>query len=280
MGKSNSFRYVYEQTLAQKPLHQVSEARKANGVVLAEEFLVGPLVSVEAITYKGKTTILGITNRTLGSLPYFVEVSYSAPVNLGINFDSELKSIAQKLLGSLEVDYGAAHIEYILTKNGPILVEINPRLGGGMIEPMISESFNDDIYIPLMDIALGKEPRIPSTPVKATSTFEPEVRDGNLYSRGASDNKGQLWLYITLLNALRKLNASPPFNIQFVIDGEEEIGSPNFDSFLDGYKEQLRADFILISDTAMLSEDKPSIYVGLRGLLDFDIIVMNLEKEV
>ncbi|MED0658299.1 ATP-grasp domain-containing protein [Anoxybacillus ayderensis] len=152
--------------------HEIhKEASKVNGVVLAEEFLIGPLVSVESITYKGETKILGITNRILGSLPYFVEVGYTFPIKLGDYLEGELADITYRLLESLEVDYGATHIEYILTNKGPVLVEINPRLGGGMLGPMISESFNDDIYLPLLDIALGREPRIPHAPVKASSTF-------------------------------------------------------------------------------------------------------------
>lgn len=110
--------------------------------------------------------------------------------------------------------------------------------------------------------------------------FEPEIRNGNIYARGASDNKGQLWIHITLLDALVKAKGILPFNVKIVIDGEEEIGSPNFLSFLKSYKERLDADFVLISDTAMLSEDQPSVCVGLRGLLGFDIIVDGPSKDL
>ena len=95
--------------------------------------------------------------------------------------------------------------------------------------------------------------------------FEPEVRDGKIYARGADDDKGQLFMHVKafeLMNATGTL----PCNVKFMIEGEEEIGSPSLKKFCKENKELLKADIILISDTTMIAQDIPSITVGLRGL--------------
>lgn len=95
--------------------------------------------------------------------------------------------------------------------------------------------------------------------------FEPEVRDGKIYARGADDDKGQLFMHVKafeLMNASGTLNC----NVKFMIEGEEEIGSPSLKKFCKENKELLKADVILISDTTMIARDIPSITVGLRGL--------------
>jgi len=95
--------------------------------------------------------------------------------------------------------------------------------------------------------------------------FEPEIRDGKIYARGADDDKGQLFMH---LKAFEMMNASGtlPCNVKFMIEGEEEIGSPSLKQFCKEHKDLLKADVILISDTTMIAQDIPSITVGLRGL--------------
>jgi len=95
--------------------------------------------------------------------------------------------------------------------------------------------------------------------------FEPEIRDGKIYARGADDDKGQLFMH---LKAFEMMNATGtlPCNVKFMIEGEEEIGSPSLKQFCKEHKDLLKADVILISDTTMIAQDIPSITVGLRGL--------------
>ena len=95
--------------------------------------------------------------------------------------------------------------------------------------------------------------------------FEPEIRDGKIYARGADDDKGQLFMHV---KAFEMMNATGtlPCNVKFMIEGEEEIGSPSLKQFCKEHKELLKADIILISDTTMIAQDIPSITVGLRGL--------------
>lgn len=98
-----------------------------------------------------------------------------------------------------------------------------------------------------------------------TSPFEPVVRDGRIWGRGADDDKGQMFMHIKALEIMDR-TGSLPCNVKFMIEGEEEIGSASLEKFCIDQKEVLSADVILISDTTMISADIPSITSGLRGL--------------
>lgn len=100
--------------------------------------------------------------------------------------------------------------------------------------------------------------------------FEPTVRDGALYARGASDDKGQVLAHLEAAAACSATGGSP-VNIVYVLEGEEEIGSPNLDAWLEAHAESLRADVALISDTAFVARGRPSIVYGLRGLAYMEI---------
>lgn len=141
------------------------------GKVLLEEFVKGPLYSIEAITFEGQTTILGMTDRLLGNQPYFVEVGYSFPVSLDGPTSQIVSNMLIDLLRAMGVSYGTTHTEFILSERGPVIVEINPRLGGGLLGPMISESYDFDIYEQIIRVALGKTPEIPPKPVRGTSAY-------------------------------------------------------------------------------------------------------------
>jgi acetylornithine deacetylase/succinyl-diaminopimelate desuccinylase-like protein len=106
-----------------------------------------------------------------------------------------------------------------------------------------------------------------------TPPFEPAVRGGKLYARGATDDKGQIFLHIKAVEAMLKQEAAPPVNIKFCIEGEEELGSPHLPSFLESHRAKLAADFVLISDTSMLEKGKPAICTGLRGLCSLEVTV-------
>ncbi|WP_026342321.1 dipeptidase [Paenibacillus fonticola] len=106
-----------------------------------------------------------------------------------------------------------------------------------------------------------------------TPPFEPSIRDGKLYARGATDDKGQLFLHIKAVEAILKEEKQLPVNIKFCIEGEEEIASPNLPPYLDEHKEMLASDVVLISDTALLEPGKPAICIGLRGLCSLEVTV-------
>ena len=98
-----------------------------------------------------------------------------------------------------------------------------------------------------------------------SAPFEPEVRDGKIYARGADDDKGQMFMQVKAFELMVNTQ-SLPCNVKFMIEGEEESGSTTLPQFCEDYKDMLAADVILISDTGMIAQDIPSITTGLRGL--------------
>ena len=95
--------------------------------------------------------------------------------------------------------------------------------------------------------------------------FEPVIKNDKIFARGACDDKGQMYMHVKAFEALVETD-SLPCNIKFMIEGEEEVGSDNLEVFIRDNKEKLKGDIILISDTSIISNDNPSITVGLRGL--------------
>lgn len=95
--------------------------------------------------------------------------------------------------------------------------------------------------------------------------FEPEIRDGKIYARGADDDKGQAFMHAKAFEFMVKTNTLP-CNVKFMIEGEEEIGSGSLQKWCGQNKEMLKSDVIVVSDTSMIAQDKPSITTGLRGL--------------
>jgi acetylornithine deacetylase/succinyl-diaminopimelate desuccinylase-like protein len=95
--------------------------------------------------------------------------------------------------------------------------------------------------------------------------FEPVIRNEKIYARGASDDKGQMYMHIKALELMLRTE-SLPCNVKFMIEGEEEVGSENLELFVQNNKEKLSSDVVLISDTGILSNEQPSITTGLRGL--------------
>jgi acetylornithine deacetylase/succinyl-diaminopimelate desuccinylase-like protein len=103
--------------------------------------------------------------------------------------------------------------------------------------------------------------------------FEPTVRDGNLFARGAADDKGQLFLHIKALEAHLKGQGSLPVNVVVVAEGEEEVGSPNLVPFVEAHRQRLACDAVVISDSSMFAPGLPSLLFSLRGLAYFEIHV-------
>ncbi len=109
--------------------------------------------------------------------------------------------------------------------------------------------------------------------------FEPEVRDGKIFARGAVDDKGQLFMQVKAFEYLAKSNQLA-VNVKWMIEGEEEMGSPALAKWLPGHKDLLKADLILVSDTSMIALDIPSITVGLRGLAYMEVEVSGPDKDL
>ena len=110
--------------------------------------------------------------------------------------------------------------------------------------------------------------------------FDPQVRDNKLYARGASDDKGQVYMHVKAIEALFKTEGSLPVNVKFCIEGEEEIGSPNLPEYVLANTEKLSADIIVISDTGMQGPGKPAVCYGLRGLAGVQIEVKGAKSDL
>jgi acetylornithine deacetylase/succinyl-diaminopimelate desuccinylase-like protein len=112
-----------------------------------------------------------------------------------------------------------------------------------------------------------------------TKPFEPVVKDGKIYARGADDDKGQGFMHAKAFELMVKTNTLP-CNVKFMIEGEEEIGSPSLGKFCEQHKEMLKADVILVSDTSMIAQDIPSITTGLRGLAYMEVTVTGPNRDL
>ncbi len=112
-----------------------------------------------------------------------------------------------------------------------------------------------------------------------TEPFEPVIKDGKIWGRGADDDKGQLFMHLKAFELLNNTNTLS-CNVKFMIEGEEEVGSVNLEKFCIDHKEMLAADVILISDTTMVAQDIPSITSGLRGLSYMQVEVAGPDRDL
>jgi len=113
-----------------------------------------------------------------------------------------------------------------------------------------------------------------------TPPFEPTVKNGRVYARGSSDDKGQSFTHVKAVASYLQTGTELPVNVTFILEGEEEIGSPNLIPFIEENKELLSCDMVLISDTAMFGEDQPSITYGLRGLAYMEVHVTGPNRDL
>jgi acetylornithine deacetylase/succinyl-diaminopimelate desuccinylase-like protein len=107
----------------------------------------------------------------------------------------------------------------------------------------------------------------------ATDPWDPTLKDGKIFARGATDDKGQLFVHIKALEAYLKSSGTAPVNVKFLIEGEEEVASPNLRPFIEQHLDMLRADAVVVSDTSMPTREEPAITHSLRGMtyLEFEV---------
>ncbi|MFC4559116.1 dipeptidase [Virgibacillus kekensis] len=110
--------------------------------------------------------------------------------------------------------------------------------------------------------------------------FKPEIRDGRLYARGSSDDKGQVFMHLAVFEAYMKTEGKIPLNVKVCIEGEEEIGSENLYQILRDRQEQFEADFAVISDTGMVAKNQPTILYGLKGFTGIEINVTGPDHDL
>lgn len=122
---------------------------------------------------------------------------------------------------------------------------------------------------------------MPVAPIELWNSrpFEPEIRDGRLYARGADDDKGQAMIQVKAFEYICR-EGELRYNVKFIFEGEEEIGSPSLDAFLRKHSDLLKTDVILVSDTSMIGKDTPSLTTGLRGLAYWQIDVKGPNRDL
>ncbi len=159
---------------------------------------------------------------------------------------------------------GADHAEVIPTEGHPVVY------GEKILDPALPTV-----------LVYGHYDVQPAEPLELWESppFEPEVRDGKIYARGADDDKGQMFMHVKAFESMVRTDTLP-CNVKFMIEGEEEIGSPSLKRFCLENKEKLAADVILISDTTMIAPDIPSITVGLRGLAYMEVEVTGPNRDL
>ena len=110
--------------------------------------------------------------------------------------------------------------------------------------------------------------------------FEPTERDGNLYARGAVDDKGQMWMHVKALESLMRADGTLPVNVRVIVEGEEEVGGEGIAHFVRAHGEQLKADCALVSDTEMFAPELPTLCVGLRGMIYTELEVQGAATDL
>lgn len=163
-----------------------------------------------------------------------------------------------------------------LKSAGADLAEINETAGHPIVygEKIIDKSLPTILVYGHYDVQ-------PADPLNLWNSppFEPVIKDEKIYARGACDDKGQVYMHIKAFETMMATD-SLPCNVKFMIEGEEEVGSDNLGTFVKSNKEKLKADVILISDTAIVANDIPSIDVGLRGLSYLEVEVTGANRDL
>lgn len=173
-----------------------------------------------------------------------------------------IPSISADPAYSGEVRKTAEWVKQSLIKAGADNVILEETAGNPIV--YAEKLINPDLPTVLVYGHYDVQPSVPDE-LWTTPAFEPAIREGNIYARGACDDKGQVYMHIKAFEAMMQ-TGTLTCNAKFMIEGEEEVGSTNLGIYVKNNKEKLKADVILISDTGLIANDIPSIDVGLRGL--------------
>jgi acetylornithine deacetylase/succinyl-diaminopimelate desuccinylase-like protein len=178
-------------------------------------------------------------------------------------YAADVAKMAEAVKESL-VAAGCTKVEVMPTKGHPIVY------GEKIIDPSLPTILTYGHY----DVQ-------PADPLELwhSGPFEPVIKDGKIYARGACDDKGQMFMHVKALEVLNNTN-SLCCNVKYIIEGEEEVGSSNLGPFLEANVEMLKADIVLVSDTSMISMEHPSIETGLRGLAYMEVEVTGPNRDL
>ena len=188
------------------------------------------------------------------------------------SFDIQITSAREDLRHTLK----SPHVRQLLLKAGADEAYVMPSAGN----PMVFAQKAIDPHAPTV-LVYAHYDVMPAEPLELwnSAPFEPEVREGRIWARGADDDKGQSFIQVKAFEYLVK-HKLLTHNVKFIFEGEEEIGSPSLEAFCQAHKDLLKADVILVSDTSMLGADLPSLTTGLRGLAYWEIEVTGPNRDL
>jgi len=187
-----------------------------------------------------------------------------------------IPSVSAKAENKTDMITCAEAVKLRLLEAGVDKVEIYPTDG----HPIVYAEKIIDATKPTV-LVYGHYDVQPAEPLELwkSGPFDPVIIDGKIFARGSCDDKGQVYMHVKALETMVQTNTLTT-NIKFCIEGEEEVGSPNLGKFVTTHKALLKADCVLISDTAMLSMDTPSIDTGVRGLSYIEIVVTGPNRDL
>jgi acetylornithine deacetylase/succinyl-diaminopimelate desuccinylase-like protein len=176
-----------------------------------------------------------------------------------------------------DIDAAAAWVAESIRSAGPFRVEVMPTSG----HPVVYAEWLDAPDRPTV-LVYGHYDVQPPDPLDRwrSAPFEPQIRDGRIYARGCSDDKGPMFIPIKAAEALFRTEGRLPVNVKLLFEGEEEIGSPSLERFLTEHRELLAADLVLSADGAMWRTDLPSITVGSRGMAALNLEIVGPAKDL
>ena len=179
-----------------------------------------------------------------------------------------IPSVSTKSEHKPDIERAASWLANKLRAAGMEKVEILPTAG----HPMVYAEWLKAPGKPTV-LFYGHYDVQPAEPLElwTSPAFEPTVRDGKLYGRGTADDKGQVHIHIAAIESLLKAEGKLPVNVKVMIEGEEEVGSVNLWNFVEKFRDRLKADTLVVSDTSMLARGVPSVTYGLRGLNYYQI---------
>jgi acetylornithine deacetylase/succinyl-diaminopimelate desuccinylase-like protein len=176
-----------------------------------------------------------------------------------------------------DVSAAAAWVERTLSSVGPVAVRTIPTSGN----PVVYGEWLGAAGAPTV-LVYGHYDVQPADPLEKWDSppFTPTLRDGRLYARGVSDDKGPMLIPIKVAEAFFATTGALPVNVKFMFEGEEEIGSPSLEDFISQHRALLAADFVISADGAMWRVDTPSLNVGSRGLAGLELTLTGPAKDL
>lgn len=187
-----------------------------------------------------------------------------------------IPSISADSMYKVDVARCAEAVKNSLIDAGVDTAEICPTAG----HPIVYAEKIIDASLPTV-LVYGHYDVQPADPLELwdSGPFEPVIKDGKIFARGACDDKGQMFMHVKAFEVLAKTNTLA-CNVKFMIEGEEEVGSSNLGAFLQNNVDKLKADIVLVSDTSMISMEHPSLETGLRGLAYMEVEVVGPNRDL